>query len=265
MDGRQRQMEAATTLRECRRDLAARGSSVIREMVGGADDGAQWQHYPGDEVYDPVSHAQYFYHRHPGPGARQCDGPPECGHFHLFLRGEGMPPGIAPLLLPEVAVANVPLPRQSAPLKRGASDKVCHLVAIAVDGRGEPVRLFTTNRWVTGETWYRADDVTRMLGRFRPGGDRPWALVSRWLGALVQLFEAEIARLLTERDLAIVEWRWRWRSNVLEDPRLEITSSRDIDLDARLAAAERGSPVTAAAAGASRARRLPRMAEGWGD
>src|SRR5439155_16818196 len=116
--------------------------------------------------------------------------------------------------------------------------RVCHLVALSVDGRGEPLRLFTTNRWVTGETWYRADDVIRMLDRFRLRGDRPSGLLNRWIGALLRLFQPEIAALLRDRDQAILEQRWRWRGNVLEDPRLEITSSIDIDLDARLAGVE---------------------------
>jgi len=44
--------------------------------------------------------------------------------------------------------------------------------------------------------------------------------------------------LLRHRDRAVTDWRWRVRSNVFEDPRLEITSSFAIDLDARLALAE---------------------------
>ncbi len=186
------------------------------------------------------------------------------GHFHLFLRGEGMPAGITPLLMPELAVANAPAPRQSAPLKLGGRDEVCHLAALAVDGKGEPLRLFTTNRWVTGETWYRADDVIQMLDRFRMRGDRPSALLNRWLSAVVRLFQPEIATLLRDRDQAIVEQRWRWRGNVLEDPRLEITSSLEIDLDARLAAVDASDNPRAATPGAGRARGLPRMAEGWG-
>jgi hypothetical protein len=264
-------------LRECREALAARDSTVIREAAGegAADIDAdliadidEWRHYPDDEVYDPTSHAQYFYHRHPVPdlgpgGLRPARKPAEHGHFHLFLRGEGMPAGITPLVLPELAVANAPAPRQSAPQKRGKSDEVCHLVALAVDRRGEPIRLFTTNRWVTGETWYRADDVIRMLDRFRVRGEQPSALLNRWLGALVQLFQPEIARLLRERDTAVLERRWRRRGNVLEDPRLEITSSLDIDLDTKLAAVEHAGDGSAAATG-RRAPRLPRMAEGWG-
>ena len=274
MSWREREAAAAATLRECRVALAARGSTVIREATGeGAGDaGADivgWRHYPEGEVYDPASHAQYFYHRHPGdapsePSRMAPAEPVEHGHFHLFLRGEGMPAGITPLVLPELAVANVPMPRQSAPLKRGGRDEVCHLAAIAVDRRGEPIRLFTTNRWVTGETWYRADDVARMLGGFRVHGDRPSAPLNRWISALVCLFQPEIAMLLRWRDKAILEQRWRRRGNVLEDPRLEITSSLDIDLDARLAMVEAGAAEAAITAEARYRAWLPPMAEGWG-
>ena len=250
-------------LRECRAALAARGGSVIGEAVGnGAAGIVEWRHYPEGEVYDPATHVQYFYHRHSAPDDSGANAA-EHGHFHLFLRGEGIPAGIAPLLLPEAAVANAPQ-RQSAPLKRGSRDEVCHLVAIAVDGRGEPVRLFTTNRWVTGETWYRADDVIRMLDRFRIVSGSPSALLNRWLEAVVRLFQPEIAVLLRQRDKRIIDWRWRWpRRNAFEDPALEVTSWFDIDVEARLAAVEaRGvEPATTAAA---RRRMLPSMAEGWG-
>ena len=259
MNRRARWSEAAATVRECRAAFAAGGSSAVCQMVGGGE-AAPWRHYPEGEVYDPTSHAQYFFHHHPGrPGEHT---PAEIGHFHLFLRGEAVPAGIAPLLLPDATVANAPLPGQSAPLKRGGCDEVCHLVAIAVDHDGEPVRLFTTNRWVTGETWYAAEDMIRMLDRFRVAGDQPPALVGRWLTALIRLFQDDIASLLLARDRTVRERRWRWRSNVLEDPRLEITSSLPVDLAARLAEVERGAdvrpPVT------NRRAHLPPMAEGWG-
>lgn len=258
---RERQRIAAAMLRECRGALERAGRTILDQVTGGADEIAAWQRYPEGEVYDPESHAQYFYHSHAAAPAGSPDHG-EHGHFHLFLRAEGLPAGIAPLLLPELAVANAPLPPQSAPVKRGSRDEVVHLVAIAIDRRGEPVSLFTTNRWVTGETWYQADDVIRMLDRFRIG-DTPSPLLNRWLTALVQLFQPEIAVLLRNRDKTVADWRWRRRTNVFEDPRLEITSSFAIDLDARLAAAECDhEPVfRAEPRGWSR---LPPMAEGWG-
>ncbi|HEV2303804.1 MAG TPA: hypothetical protein VGR91_19735 [Stellaceae bacterium] len=252
-----RMAEAAEVMRACRRELAGKAGGVIAEATEGAAAVDDWRHYPEGEVYDPHSHAQYFYHAHP-PAVRT---PGEHGHFHTFLRAEGMP-GAVPLLLPEIAVADAPAPTpQGAPLQRGSRSEVCHLVAIAVDPRGEPIRLFTTNRWVTGEAWYRADDVIAILDRFRIARG---ALCDRWLGAMLALFRREIALVLRQRDDAVMGWRRRRRSHVFEDPRFEICSSVAVDLDAQLARVERMRGEGPAAASAGRRRRLPPMAEGWG-
>lgn len=278
MNRHEREAAAAATLRDCRAALAARGSNILREVTSTAGEAAsgagpdivldEWRHYPHGEVYDPETHAQYFFHRHPPAAARDTGGEVEHGHFHLFLRGEGIPAGIMPLLLPDQAVASAAPPAappslRSEPLKRGRRDEVCHLVAVAVDGRGEPVRLLTTNRWVTGETWYAAADMVRMLGRFHLSGDGPWGLVNRWLGSVIVLFQPEIAALLRRRDKTVMERRWRWRTNVLEDARLEITSILDIDLDARLAMVDAGAEPAILPPPRRRVE-LPRMEEGWG-
>jgi hypothetical protein len=263
---RERETEAVATLAACRAALAAGGRTVIGEATG-APDGtvAEWQHYPAGDAYDPTSHAQYFYHCHPESGLSGSVGVAEHGHFHLFLRGEGMPSGVAPLVLPEAAVAHPRLPRQSVPLKHGSRDEVCHLIAIAVDARGEPVRLFTTNRWVTGETWYRADDVIRMLDRFHIGGSIPSPLLNRWISALVRIFQPEIAVLLRQRDARIAAARWKWpRLDAFENAKVEITSHIDIDLDARLAAITRQLDPQPPAEAARRAPLPLRLADGWG-
>ena len=188
---------AAAVVAACYRALAARGGGILAEI--GVNGGAlvDWQRYPAGEVYDPQTHVQYFYHAHPAADRTVR----EHGHFHTFLRAEGMPVGVAPLVLPETAVADaVRPPPQAAPLKHGARDEVSHLVAIALDPHGEPIRLFTTNRWVTGETWYRAEDVIRMLDRFtirEVGGP---ALLNRWIGAMLALFRPQIVALLRQRD-----------------------------------------------------------------
>jgi hypothetical protein len=250
-------------VRECRCALAASGSTLAREAVGEGGGLGDWRHYPAGDVYDPSSHAQYFYHRHPANGGIPNEG--EHGHFHLFLRAEGMPRGVTPLLLPEAAIANLPTPPQAAPSKRGARDEVSHLVAIALDRGGEPVRLFTTNRWVTGETWYRADDVIRMLDRFSLDAAEPASIVNRWVAAIVRLYQPEIAMLLRKRDEAVMDPRRRRRRvDVFEDPKLEITSILAIDLDARLAAVDRLVTQPAPAPHPPAAPRLPRMADGWG-
>ncbi len=265
-----RMEEAAAVIAECRARLAANNSSILAELAPGTDeqgtdglgvDGLdEWRHYPAGEVYDAATHAQYFYHVHPAD--RRL--PAEHGHFHTFLRVEGFPSGVAPLVLPEAAVAGpVPAP-QGAPLRRGAREEVSHLVAISLDRRGEPIRLFTTNRWVTGEIWYRADDVIVMLDRFAFAAADPSAVRDRWLVAIMRLFRPQIAALLRQRDAAVMSWQRRRRAAVFEDPRLEVTSSLEIDLGAQLAFLDR---VRSEAAATARPRppRLPRMAEGWGE
>ena len=129
---------AAAVIADCRRELAARDRDILSEVMAREETASEWRHYPEGDVYDPKSHAQYFYHVHP------VNGRPirEHGHFHTFLRAEGMPAGTVPLILPEIAVADVPaLPPQAPPLKRGSREEVSHLVAIAVDCRGEPIRI----------------------------------------------------------------------------------------------------------------------------
>jgi hypothetical protein len=260
-----RAASAAAVVRECRRLLAASGSTIAREAVGRRGKIADWRHYPDSDIYDPVSHAQYFFHRHAPAERMVVEDPGEHGHFHLFLRAEGMPRGVTPLLLPDAAIANLPTPPQAAPSKRGARDEVSHLVAIAIDRSGEAVRLFTTNRWVTGETWFRAEDVIRMLDRFSLDAAEPASVINRWLAAIVRLYQPEIAMLLRKRDETVMDPRQRRRKiDVFEDPKLEITSSLSIDLDARLAAVDRLGNEPMPTPQPPAPPRLPPMAEGWG-
>jgi hypothetical protein len=252
---------AAAAIEHIHTSLAGVRNGILAALAPGAETWADWRHFPPGDVYDPRSHAQYFYHVHP-PGRREAR---EHGHFHTFMRAEGMPVGMAAFVLPELAVADAPpsVP-QAAPVKRGSRDEVSHLIAIAIDPQGQPIRLFTTNRWVTGETWYRAQDVIKLLDRFTIGNSEGPPLVNRWVSAMVALFRPQIACLLRLRDDAIMGWRRRRRSNVFEDNRIEVTSGFDIDLASQLAFLDR----LHAGAGAGLAARPPlsrRIAEGWGE
>ena len=104
-----------------------------------------------------------------------------------------MPSGISPAPLPDYAPPG------------DANDALSHLVAISMDKYGLPIKLFTTNRWVTGETWYRAPDVVAMLDRFEMDLAQPSWPVNRWLTAMVRLFRPQIASLLDERDRTLAE------------------------------------------------------------
>jgi Domain of unknown function (DUF6969) len=224
---------AADEVLECRRVLARTGDTVVSEALRGAAGFVEWAHYPAGDVYDSLSHAQYFYHAHP-PGQRAVG---EHGHFHTFLRPRGMPPGTRPLILPELAIADAPsapaAPPAPQPCQGADNDELSHLVAMVMDADGAPIRLFTTNRWVTGETWYAAADVVAMLDRFVIDLARPSWPLNRWLTAMFRLFRPQMAALVQARDEAVMSFRRRHRPkvHVFEDRRLEMPSALDIDVD----------------------------------
>lgn len=210
---------AGQEVAECVRVLRKVNLNVVGEVLKGQGQFVRLTHYPKGDVYDRETHAQYYYHAH-------RDG--EHGHFHLFLRAAGMPPGCAPA--PEAATRDWP-----------AGDKaLSHLVAISMDRFGTPTGLFTTNRWVTAETWYPGADVIRMLPHF--GIDHAWPSwpVNRWLTAMVGLFRPQIETLVTVRDAALAARRETHPDrDVFEDRAVEVLSETAIDVAAQRAAVDR--------------------------
>ena len=187
------------------------GDSVVSEVTRDAAKLTDWEHYPPGDVYDTEHHAQYYFHVH--PLSERPYG--ELGHFHTFLRGPGMP-------------------------RADSIDAVCHLIGIGVDKRGRAVRLFTTNRWVTDETWYEAEAVTAMLDGFTIGHARPSWPVNRWISGILCLFKPQISTLLKERDHTVNHWAGSHPdTDTLEDRALEITSEVTVSVETQLSAVER--------------------------
>lgn len=210
-----RMADAGVKVVDCIRDLHSNGSNLVIEALRGSGEFTEWEHYPPDDVYDPTSHAQYYFHAHP-PDDRDA---PDYGHFHTFMRPKGMPAGIRP-----AGVKNFVPPA-------GENEALSHLIAISMTPTGMPERIFTTNRWVTGETWYRAVDVIAMLDRFAIDLDHPSSLLNQWITAMFVLFRPQIEDLVTERDRVVERWRTRHPdSDVFEDRRLDITSAMEISI-----------------------------------
>ncbi len=215
---------AGARVRECHRVLAKSDANVVGEVLKDQGEFFQWDHYPKGDVYDWDSHAQYYYHAHP-PENRGDDFAAEHGHFHTFLRRRGMPDHIAP----------APLVDHRPP--DNVNDTLTHFVGISMDRAGTPIRLFTTNRWVTGETWFAADDVVAMLPRFEIDQALPSWPVNVWVTNLLRLFQPDIERLLDRRDEVVAAWASRRPgTNVYEDRTLELTSVMDISVTERIAA-----------------------------
>ncbi|TVR96160.1 MAG: hypothetical protein EA406_12625 [Rhodospirillales bacterium] len=209
---------AGAQILECYRLLGKTGGNVVAEVLRGQGEFYEWDHYPKGDVYDPETHAQYYYHAHP---VSLRGG--EHGHFHTFLRSRGMPADISP----------APVADQREPREEG--DALSHLIAISMDAHGRPVRLFTTNRWVTGEVWYRAADVIRMLDQFRMDLAYPSLPTNIWISAMIRLFRPEIEALIEARDAAMAaHHRPGGDAEAFEDHSLEVVSVLDISVDRQI-------------------------------
>ncbi|MDH3241464.1 MAG: hypothetical protein OEO83_12455 [Alphaproteobacteria bacterium] len=222
----QRMLEAAEEALEIEVLLAKTGDNLVGELLKNAGTFYEWNHYPDGDIYDPETGSQYFYHAHP---ADERIG--EHGHFHTFLRPDGMPDGVRP-----APVVDLELPEEE-------NDALSHLVGVSMNSFGKAVCLFTVNRWVTGEVWYGAEDVIAMLDRFEIGHTQPSWPVNRWISAMIRLYREDIAQLIRDRDAAIAAWSDRPLpidedtgkpvTSVFENRDLEITSFQNISVPDR--------------------------------
>jgi hypothetical protein len=210
--------EAGAVVEDSYRVLAKAGTNLVAQCLAHQGTFYELDHYPKGDVYDAEFHAQYYYHAH-----RADSG--EHGHFHTFLRAKAMPAHVAPA--PYSGKAKRPM----------GADALTHLVAISMNRPGFPTGLFTTNRWVTDETFYPAGDVIELLDRFRIDHTFPCLAVNRWISAMVDLFRPQIEALVSARDETLAHWaEVHPDRDVYEDRELEITSMIDIDTDRQIAA-----------------------------
>lgn len=215
--------DAGERVLECLRILNNTDDNIVGELIKNVETFYEWNHYPDGDIYDSITHSQFYYHAHP-PEER----PGEHGHFHTFIRPKGMPEDIKP----------APVPDYEAP--EDPDDNLSHIIAVSMDGAGLPIKLFTTNRWVTGEVWYTASDVHRLINLFHIDHAQPSWPVNLWISSMVQLFDPQVRALVNRRDQVITEWAENHPgASVFEDRELEVTSECDIDIDAQRMAVEK--------------------------
>ena len=154
---------AAQEIASIQTSYAKKGVTLSEVALCGAKEFIEWNHYPKNDLSDPVSGYEFYYHAHSAD--EMVDG--EHGHFHVF--------------------------------KRNGSD-FHHLIAIALNQQGLPVRLFTTNQWVTGEKLASATDVLDQLRNFDMATKGRMGPVARWISAFTKLFFVEMEMLIVGRD-----------------------------------------------------------------
>jgi len=171
------------------------------------------RHYPPGDARDPASHAQYFMHAH----RRRR----EAAHIHCFIRAAGIPKTMARV------------GRRTALARRRT---MTHVLAVSLDRVGRPAGLFTTNKWVTADDWYDAEDLIGLLPHMSwAAADGP-PQVNRALSALFRLYRLPITKLLRRRDRHLTAWaKSHPRQDVFEDRRLEVLSRTRLNLEKTLA------------------------------
>ncbi len=211
-----RMADAGAQIIEYYRALQKGGLNIVGEVLKGQGEFYELEHYPKDDVFDGETHSQYYYHAH-------RTGADENGHFHTFLRQPGMPAGLSPVPYtgPE------PWPK--------GNNALSHLVGISMDAYGFPIGLFATNRWVTAEAWYKAEDVIVMLDYFKIDHAYPSWPVNLWISAMLALFRPQIEALIRQRDQVIAGWECRYTGvDVFEDRELELTGYTAINVEQQI-------------------------------
>lgn len=190
------------------------GQTILHYVLENTHKPVRNKHYPKGDRIDKNTGAQYFYHCH-----RENYDTNEHGHFHCFVRY----PHISKRIHPK------PLPDWDKYIK----NPMTHLVGIAINCLGQPIRLFTTNRWVTSEIWYDAKHSPRLLRHFKmTKEDEPyWKKLDQWIEGMLHLFTPQIAWLHQMRDQAILlHQKNNPDDHVYENKALSELSSIPIDL-----------------------------------
>ena len=175
-------------------------------------------HYPTGDRIDRKTGAQYFYHCH-----RENMDRNEHGHFHCFLRYNHIQKRIKPTPLPDWKIY--------------LDNPMTHIICISMDLYGQPIRLFTVNRWVTSEIWYDAEYAPSFIKRFKMNltDDPYWQILDQWVESMLHLFSPQITWLHHQRDAAIAHHQLlNPDSNIYEDHTIEELSEISIDLKTQI-------------------------------
>ena len=198
--------------------MTKRGKNIIHYTLEKKRRHQFMDHYPKGDRIDYDTGAQYFYHCH-----RENFETTEHGHFHCFLRYKHIPAQIKPTRLPD--------------WDKNIDNPMTHIVAIAMNCYGQPIRLFSVNRWISFEVCYDAKHTSRFIKQYKmTKQDSPyWQVLDRWVEGMIQLFAPQIQWVNMARDKALAEAKLLYPdSNVYEDDRFEELSEIPIDLHTQI-------------------------------
>ncbi|MBN8744714.1 MAG: hypothetical protein J0I24_10460 [Thiomonas arsenitoxydans] len=190
---------------EATQSLLQQGKTVISEIIGNAAY-VEWEHYPQRDAKSRTG-ALFYYHAHAASQRMSA----EHGHFHVFA----------------------PNDRAECP----SDQRYTHIAGLSVDARGMPLRVFTTNQWVTAECWEDAERVCTLARQTTLKDAKPHR-VGQWLDAVFAFFRPQIDLIAHMRDARVKALQARGRTQLLEDRRTHILSQCRIDFSTQIFALE---------------------------
>ena len=194
---------AAVRLCECIRSFASRSTNPVLELLEPSGHFRENQKLPADFLRFGGNDWRSYYHCH--RASHRAAG--EHGHFHLFTR--------------------IPQSQIEAP------GSWTHVISLAMDIEGQPLRWFTVNRWVTDSVWLDTHQLVPLLDGLQTLPE--FDLVERWLVAMLETYRDEIVSLLLLRDARVqVLAANRCRLDVLEDRAFNRLAEERIDLLTKL-------------------------------
>lgn len=163
--------------------ITSKGKNILHYTLKKKRIHERMSHYPKGDRIDHTTGSQYFYHCH-----RENFESTEHGHFHCFIRYKHIPKRVKPAPL--------------ADWDQYMDNPMTHLVAIGMNQFGQPIRLFTVNRWVTSEIWYEAKHIEYFLKRYKMtlADDPYWQVLDQWVEGMLHLFSPQISWLYQARD-----------------------------------------------------------------
>ncbi|TPQ31720.1 hypothetical protein C2U69_28090 [Cupriavidus pinatubonensis] len=185
---------------------AAHGGNVALAALAGSSTFVEWNHYPAADIRDKETGSVAYYHAHSAVERLED----EHGHFHIFVSSGDKE-------------------------RRGIGTGYSHLIGISVTARGEALRLFTTNRWVTGEDWIPASRLAELSEDFGLVTTGRLAPVARWLTAMTCIYSADIGALLEDRDaIMAAHARRNGTEAALQDRSIHIITEKPVNVPERL-------------------------------
>lgn len=193
--------------------MAKKGKNILHYALQKKRKYEHMSHYPKGDRIDHDTGSQYFYHCH-----RENYETTEHGHFHCFMRYKHIPKRIKPASLTD--------------WDKYIDNPMTHLVAIGMNQLGQPIRLFTVNRWVTSEIWYEAQHIHYFIKQYKMtiNDDPYWEILDKWVEGMLHLFAPQISWLHQQRDLRIKTYQANHSAYPYDDYDLEELSEISIDL-----------------------------------